>query len=106
MAKRKSFSQGIDAILGGSQASTAVAEDEPVAAEELTPEPAPEPDTEPAKLVSKVTIRLEDELLDTVRALAFWERKTMTEVFSEALATHFKSLGEEHIEMALNSHKK
>ncbi len=95
--KKKSFAKGIDAILGGSSSSS-VLEEEPK--KEETPV-----ETEPPKMVTKVTLRLEDELLDTVRALAYWERTSMTDVVSEALKTHFKALGEERIESALSAHK-
>lgn len=96
--KKKSFAKGIDAILGGS-APTATIEQEPEKKEEAIKPP-------PSKMVTKVTLRLEDELIDVVKALAYWERTSMTEVISEALKTHFKSLGEERIETALSAHKK
>lgn len=112
MAKKKTFAKGIDAILGGSsQTATLDKKAKKENSDESLETPYNETEnstidqTEPLKLTTKTTLRLEDELLDTVRALAYWERKSMTEVISDALRTYFKSVGEERIETAINAHK-
>lgn len=111
MSKKKSFGRGIDAILGESPISESPKRSEenvalmaPKKPEEVRPEKPAKPS--PSPVTTKVTLRLSNELVEKIKALAYWERKSMTEVYIDAFDSHFDKLGSDHMEMAIDSYKK
>lgn len=95
--RKKDFSQGIDAIFGGSD------------------EPSPAQAT-PVVLKDKVddaevrtTVVLSERLMERAKAVAFWERKAFKDLFSEALESLLKSkeceYGEGYVTTALESYR-
>jgi hypothetical protein len=85
MAK-KDFGQGFDMILRN--------EEDPVKATPPSSEKSAKNilslDKKQNK-ATKVTIRINDQLLFQLKELAYWDRKTLTEIISDALTTHIKS---------------
>ena len=101
MSRRKSFSKGIDAIFSDvekSDHSTNVLD-----SKELKEPKKVFNDQEVKKKEIRTTVVLEEELLDKVKALAFWERKPLKVVFCEALSSLLKSRSEVHGESYIDS---
>ena len=90
--KRKSFGEGINAIFGSS--------------EEEVEETSVETKSKPKKIErnkvieTRTTLRLDVDILEDMRAVAYWERKPMKKVLSEALDAFFSEKGEKYMQDA------
>ncbi len=97
MAKRKDFSGGIDAIFS----NAARVEDE------VKREPAPRKALK--KKEARTTMRLDEEMMERAKAVAFWERKTLTCLITESLESLFlareSANGEQYVETALDTYR-
>lgn len=110
MAKLKDFSQGINAILGdpvhpvtksldtGNEAS----QKEQVIA---IPKPRIEEQPEPEGPEVRATLVISADLLEKTRALAYWERRSIKEVITEALTAYMAGQDEGHIDTAVKEYK-
>ena len=97
--KRKSFGSGIDAIFGA-----ATADPEEKIVEEPVEKKTPEKVTKKASsLETRTTLRLEVDVLEKMRAVAYWERKPMKKVLSEALEAYFVGKGDPYMKAAMDS---
>jgi len=56
--------------------------------------------------VKRVTLYMPDEMLDKIRALAFWERKKIKDVICDGLGKYLASKGEEYVDTALEEYQK
>lgn len=66
---------------------------------QISPSPTP-----PETVVS--TFRINSEKLKTIKAIAFWDRKKIQEVFDEALALYIDSLPKGTVEKAVDEYTK
>lgn len=90
MAK-KNFSEGIESFLGGSileKPQKKIVKDQ----------------IEKIPLV-KTSFRTKKTLLDTIRALAYWERKKVRDVLEDCLQVYIDQQPESNIEQALENYK-
>lgn len=80
---RKNFSSGIDAILGGMDI---VEEKSPIKKTQTPQKPSSHStDDEITPILSKTTVYLNEETLEKIKALAFWERSHIKDVIQVAL---------------------
>jgi hypothetical protein len=83
---KKNFGDGIDALFRGTKINT----------------------TKKDKIkssVSRTTILLDNELLTMVRALAYWERKSLRDFIAEALHLKISHMDSDTINTALNQYQ-
>jgi hypothetical protein len=95
MAK-KNFSKGIDSFFSPDSISTTQEKE------------SPEESVLPSKIENekRATFLIEIEQLDTLKALAYWERKIHKQVLKEALDKYFLHKGEEKMKEALENYHK
>jgi hypothetical protein len=55
----------------------------------------------PIKTEIRATFILEENQLEILKAIAYWERKQIKEVLSEALESYFKSKNNDELEVAV-----
>lgn len=101
---KKDFKKGINALLGGS-------EKKPKPIEKPIPEPkeveAPvatatiERPKNPEKTEARTTFILDTELLERLKALAYWERLPAKAIVKDALEQYLSSKGETYVEKAV-----
>ena len=53
---------------------------------------------------SRATFIMDEEILNLVRAVAYWERKQIKTVLHEALKAHFELKGSEYVKDALKNY--
>lgn len=88
MAK-KNFSQGIDAILGlGNHKSSSQSKS-----------------VDAQQDLIRTTFRMEPDLMEQIKALAYWERLTTTQVISKALKQFLDSQEKKVLEEAIHQYK-
>ena len=102
MAK-KTFSKGIDAIFGDSY------DQEKVQRNRRNHEIEEDESTEKG-IEARTTLVLEEDLMEKLKAMAFWERLKFKDVMKNAITLYLSSKGEKSIDEALNNfrqhHKK
>ena len=91
---RKSFSNGIDAILGDTQKSD----------EHVNGERRHEKNSQKHPTVTRTSIFLEVDSYEQIKAIAFWERRPITSVIQEALDALIHSKGEKYVKDAVKAY--
>jgi hypothetical protein len=91
MAGRKNFAKGIEAFLGEQDRS----HEKPIV-QKMTRK----------NVETRTTFILDIELLELVKALAYWERKPLKQIVKNALKDYLTSKGDQYIENALNDYRK
>jgi hypothetical protein len=89
---KKSFAKGIDAFLGVDENENSTSEDN--SNENLKD-----------KELVRTTFRIDPELIMQLKALAYWERQTTTNLISKALKQFVGSFEQEHLSVAINKYK-
>ncbi|ASQ90579.1 hypothetical protein CHL67_06265 [Prosthecochloris sp. GSB1] len=99
MARKKSFSGGINSLLEGSvrEPSAAKSPDRP---DEKAPDGPRAPKTKIASFV------VNTDTLDAMRALAYWERKKIKDILEESMRQLIASKGDAYVENALVEYHK
>jgi hypothetical protein len=90
MAGRKNFAKGIEAFLGEQ--------------DRLNEKPTIQKLTR-KNVETRTTFILEVELLELIKALAYWERKSLKQIVKSALKDYLDSKGGEYIKNALNNYR-
>jgi hypothetical protein len=52
------------------------------------------------------SVRLDQQIVHKVRAIAYWQRISQRELIEQALKKHFEDLGKQEIERAINEYEK
>lgn len=90
MAGRKNFAKGIEAFLGEQ--------------DRLNEKPMIQKLTR-KNMETRTTFILEVELLETVKALAYWERKPLKQIVKAALEEYLDLKDDSYLKNALNSYR-
>jgi predicted DNA-binding protein len=90
---KKSFAKGIDAFLGVDKNNTS------------TPKEDSLKENIKEKQLIRTTLRIDPELITKLKALAYWNRQTATDLISKALNQFVESFEHEHLSLALNKYK-
>ena len=94
MAKKK-FSKGIDAVLGGVTQSY----DDSPKKKSLQDDPP-----EKKQQTVRTTLIVDEEILNTIKAIAYWERKTVTALFTELMTDFINTHSKSYLKTALNGY--
>jgi hypothetical protein len=86
---RKNFGKGVDAFLESSMKKTA----------------DPSKDTKKKDRESRTTIHLRDTLLETVKAIARWERISIKDFIDKALNAKLAEINPQQLKQALDSYR-
>ncbi len=99
---RKNFSKGIDSILGNrheikedtshhqNTKSTAVIDEPEVQAKE--------------EITTRTTIYLNPDVYEQIKAIAYWDRRSVTSIIQESLATFVESKGTKYVNEAVKKY--
>ena len=106
---KKTFTGGINTLLGGSGTKQEKpAQDEPVKPPEVKQEPTKTAQEKKPKYYRqpRATFLIDTDRVETLKAIAYWERKKIKDLIDEALKTFIDSRNPEDIQKALTEYKK
>lgn len=107
---KKTFTGGINTLLEGSvskQEKPAQAQERPVEPPEVKQEPKTTQDKKPKYYRQpRATFLIDTNRVETLKAIAYWERKKIKDLIDEALKTFIDSRSPEDIQKALTEYKK
>lgn len=73
--------------------------------EEQTTQASPKP-RKAKKKYTTVTVRIEEDLFLKVKAVAYWKRRKIMDVFNTSLLEHIENMNEEDLEKAVEDYQK
>ena len=101
MARSKEFGRGIAALFGENEEDNSLAADR-----EKAPSQEALEEVEPEK---RATFIVRSDHIERLKAIAFWERKKIKEVLSDALEGYFKGLDKDgkdsYVKNAMDSYR-
>lgn len=106
---KKTFTGGINTLLEGSvsKEKPAQAQERPVKPPEVKQEPKTAQDKKPKYYRQpRATFLIDTDRVETLKAIAYWERKKIKDLIDEALKTFIESRNPEDIQKALTEYKK
>jgi hypothetical protein len=99
---KKSFAKGIDALFIDTQTES---EEESVISEPQKIETKKKEIRESAKKEMRTSLNIEEELLNKLHALSYWERKSLKDVWREAAEMYIASRSSKQLNDALKNYQ-